>query len=212
VSTRPGLGASVIRRATVARKPGHRGEREVSRKPSCGESRSDPVEPVVHSCVFCAHDRGCNRRPAFPAPSVLKEGEFVASLGRIAPRECGRISCRCLKFESRRGSDLAYPPLEGEGRSRSAMRSIVRSERGGVTVSRLEQCRSWETVTPPRLAFRCAQCEPTLPLQGRVKMNHVAPKIEPRSRGVLNPRMRGDDGRKLRRPERRRSSHAKLPT
>jgi len=78
----------------------HRGEREVSRKPLCGESRSDPVEPVVHSCAFCAHDRGCNRHPAFPAPSVLQEGESDASLGRIAPRECGRISCRCLKFES----------------------------------------------------------------------------------------------------------------
>ena len=26
-----------------------------------------------------------------------------------------------------------------------------------------------ETVTPPRLAFRFAPCEPTLPLQGRVK-------------------------------------------
>src|SRR3984893_16465333 len=64
------------------------------------ESRSDPVEPVVHSCASCAHDRGCNRHPAFPAPSVLKEGEVDANLGRIAPREYERISSRCLKFES----------------------------------------------------------------------------------------------------------------
>jgi hypothetical protein len=87
------------------------GEREVSRKPSCGESRSDPVEPVVHSCVFCAHDRGCNRHPAFPAPSVLKEGESDASLGRIAPRECGRISSRCLKFEYEERRCFASLPI-----------------------------------------------------------------------------------------------------
>ena len=30
-----------------------------------------------------------------------------------------------------------YPPLEGEGRLRSAMRSIVRSKRGGVIYPRM---------------------------------------------------------------------------
>jgi hypothetical protein len=68
-----GLVASRIREATVARKP-VTGERKVSRNPSRRESRFDPVEPVVTSCASCAHDRGCNRHPAFPAPSVLGGG------------------------------------------------------------------------------------------------------------------------------------------
>src|ERR1700694_5413686 len=108
----------MIRKATVARKPGHRGEHEVSRKPLRGESRNDPVEPVVHSCAFCAHDRGCNRHPAFPAPSVFKEGEVDANLGRVAPRECERISSRCLKFESGMGSELRLPSPGGGGSTR----------------------------------------------------------------------------------------------
>jgi hypothetical protein len=33
---------------------------------------------VVHPCASCAHDRGCNRRPAFPAPSVFWEGNGYA--------------------------------------------------------------------------------------------------------------------------------------
>ena len=34
-----------------------------------------------------------------------------------------------------------------------------------------------ETVTPPRLAFRFAPCEPTLPLQGRVKEEPLQPEF-----------------------------------
>jgi hypothetical protein len=96
----PGLRWIVNPQGDGGKQAGHRGERAVSRNPSRGESRSDPVEPVVHSCVLCAHDRGCNRHPAFPAPSVSREGEADSNLGRIAPRECGRIYSRCLKFES----------------------------------------------------------------------------------------------------------------
>jgi hypothetical protein len=61
-------------RSDGGKKAGHRGERKVSRNPSRRESRFDPVEPVVTSCASCAHDRGCNRHPAFPAPSVLGGG------------------------------------------------------------------------------------------------------------------------------------------
>src|ERR1700736_2060650 len=57
--------------ATVAKEPGHRGEREVSRKPSRRESRMFPVEPVVlPPCFFLHGTHGCNRHPAFPAPSA----------------------------------------------------------------------------------------------------------------------------------------------
>jgi hypothetical protein len=63
-------------RSDGGKKAGHRGEREASRNPSRRESRFDPVEPVVISCASCAHDRGCNRHPAFPAPSAFLGGRF----------------------------------------------------------------------------------------------------------------------------------------
>nr|GAJ33030.1 hypothetical protein BDOA9_0122250 [Bradyrhizobium sp. DOA9] len=59
---------------------------------------------------------------------------------------------------SRSGS--VHPPLEGEGRSRAA--------RAGWVISQHGDC-PWGEITPPRLTFRCAPCEPTLPLQGRVR-------------------------------------------
>jgi hypothetical protein len=34
----------LIHKATVANKPGHRGERGISRKPLCRECRTDPVD------------------------------------------------------------------------------------------------------------------------------------------------------------------------
>ena len=34
-----------------------------------------------------------------------------------------------------------------------------------------------EAVTPPRLAFRFAQSEPTLPLQGRIRKKHMSDLI-----------------------------------
>jgi hypothetical protein len=57
--------------ATVTTKPGHRGEPEVSRKPSRAGMPGDPGATVVtNACAFyhCARGRGCNRHPAFPAP------------------------------------------------------------------------------------------------------------------------------------------------
>ena len=64
--------------ATVARKPGHRGERAISRKPLRREGRMFSAEPVC-SCAFCTthgtRDRGCSAHPVFPAPSAWCEGE-----------------------------------------------------------------------------------------------------------------------------------------
>ena len=53
--TRPDAGVKfcgAIREMTVARKPGHRGARRKPLKPLRGESRIDPVEPVVTTRVL----------------------------------------------------------------------------------------------------------------------------------------------------------------
>src|SRR3954465_5694453 len=73
------------------------------------------------------------------------------------------------------GGDFSYPPLGGGGGG-----GEEGGGGGGVTVSRLEQCAGGETVTPPRLAFRFALCEPTLPLQGRVRELQMRPMMRER--------------------------------
>src|ERR1035437_5602036 len=89
---------------TVARKPGHRGERGISRKPLRRESRIASAEPVCSCAFFCAllHTRPrVQRAPGFPCALLFFQRVAVdAKLGRIAPRECGRIFSRCLTFES----------------------------------------------------------------------------------------------------------------
>jgi len=110
---------SSIRKATVARKPGHRGDHVISRKPLRGESRDDPVEPVVYSCAFCAHDRGCNRRPAFPAPSHLERRENDP---QSSGRSCRENADACLlkRFPSHMGQHIVLLPSlrEAAGRGR----------------------------------------------------------------------------------------------
>src|SRR6266403_3246516 len=74
--------------ATVSNKPGHRGEREVSRKPLRGECRVISGVTVVTTLVcFLPCTRGCGRieRPAFPALSEFQ-------LGRIS-RQNSRETC-----------------------------------------------------------------------------------------------------------------------
>ena len=61
--------------ATVANKPGHRGEREISRKTIArGMPDVSGVTVVTNACAFYHCTRGCGRaeRPAFPAPSELR--------------------------------------------------------------------------------------------------------------------------------------------
>jgi hypothetical protein len=56
-------------KVTVAKGPGHRGEREVSRKPPRRESRRCSGSPVVLPRCFLLHGaHGCDRHPTFPAP------------------------------------------------------------------------------------------------------------------------------------------------
>jgi hypothetical protein len=71
--------------ATVSNKHGHRGEHEVSRKTIArgmpGRSGVTVVTTLV--CLFF-HTRGCGciARPAFPAPSVLREAkQFLQTSG-----------------------------------------------------------------------------------------------------------------------------------
>jgi hypothetical protein len=86
----------------VARKPGHRGERGVSRKPPRRESRIASAEPVCSCAFFCAclHTRPrVQRAPGFPCALFFQRAAIDAKLGRIAPRECGRTPSRCLTIE-----------------------------------------------------------------------------------------------------------------
>jgi hypothetical protein len=88
---------------TVARKPGHRGEHEISRNPLRREGRIASAEPVCSCACFCAllHARPrVQRAPGLPcALLLLSRAAIDAKLGRIAPRECGRTSSRCMTIE-----------------------------------------------------------------------------------------------------------------
>ena len=93
-SRRPDAGvkfAGNISRATVARKPGHRGEHEISRKPLRRESRIASAGPVC-SCAFFrairAHETaGAARIRLSLRPLVFQRAAIDAKLGRIAPRD-----------------------------------------------------------------------------------------------------------------------------
>jgi hypothetical protein len=101
--------AEMIREATVAKEPGHRGEREVSRKPLRRESRRDPVEPVVLPPCFLLHGtHGCDRHPAFPAPSVFQEGSRSRKTQAFYAVRCGPMPPCCLSDtgRDRRGLSL----------------------------------------------------------------------------------------------------------
>src|ERR1700737_961579 len=85
-----------IRGATVARKPVHRGEREVSRKPLRREGRPASAEPVC-SCAlayaqFARETAGVARTRLSLRPLFSKRVKSHAQLGRTTPRERERIS------------------------------------------------------------------------------------------------------------------------
>jgi hypothetical protein len=67
-------------RATVAKKPGHRGEHEVSRKPLRRESRAVSGSPVVPlPCFFCTGPMGAMGTRLSPAPSVQGGPKWMQS-------------------------------------------------------------------------------------------------------------------------------------
>src|SRR5712675_2731834 len=102
--------------ATVSNKPGHRGEREVSRKTIArgmpGETGVTVVTMLVCFVLFRTRGCGCIERPAFPAPSII-EGHRLAKLGRIAPRECGGASGIQRHCERREAIHLAAQRKNG---------------------------------------------------------------------------------------------------
>ena len=106
--------AESFREATVATKPGHRGEHEGNRKtiaqgkPGCFRFTCGPT-PVLS--LHGTH--GCNRHPAFPAPSSVKVGEVDANLGRTEPREQGRMSLLSDKLNLSRAGSVAAIPASG---------------------------------------------------------------------------------------------------
>ncbi len=104
-SARPGLDKTYPL-ATVANKPGHRGEHEISRKPlragMPGDSGVLVVTRVRSTNTKCTRDRGCNGHPAFPTPSLGRK--IYANLGRSAPRD------RVFVFE------IGEPSLRGAKR------------------------------------------------------------------------------------------------
>src|SRR5881397_436811 len=84
---------------TVSNKPGHRAEREVSRKTIARgmPGRSGVTVVTMLVCFILFRTRGCGRvgRPAFPAPSVSKGERFMHKLGRFTPRECKGVFDEC---------------------------------------------------------------------------------------------------------------------
>src|SRR5260221_1246012 len=82
--------------ATVSNKPGHRGEREVSRKTIArgmpGDFRCDRGDYARVLFYFAREAAGASSARHSLRP-LLSRGEwFLQDLGRIAPRECGVLT------------------------------------------------------------------------------------------------------------------------
>ena len=97
-SWRPDAGAKSLGmmtpEATVAKEPGHRGERDISVKTAAqgGPGRSGCTCGSCPVHFFRTGATGLSRGPAFPAPSHLMEGKRDAQPGPMAPRERGGTS------------------------------------------------------------------------------------------------------------------------
>ena len=71
----------------MSNKPGHRGEREVSRKTIArgmpGETGVTVVTMLVCFVSFRTRGYGCSERPAFPAPSEFLGERFLHNPGAL---------------------------------------------------------------------------------------------------------------------------------
>ena len=152
------VGGNEFPLATVARKPGHRGDHVISRKPLRGEGRMIPVEPVVlPPCFFLHGTHGCNRHPVFPAPSLFKEGGTSRpNLARIpAARMRRRASCLSTSLRgAERRSNLFFLCAATWIASRSL--SSGAHSRDPLARNDVEGCRSrlCHTTTLSRFAAR----------------------------------------------------------
>jgi hypothetical protein len=91
---------------TVARKPGHRGERVISRK-TIAQGRPDASAEPVCSCAFLfahfAHETaGAARTRSSLRPLISESATSMADLARNRRRDRGDVSggMPCLEFES----------------------------------------------------------------------------------------------------------------
>jgi hypothetical protein len=70
---------------TVAKEPGHRGERDISRKTiACGNAGRSGVLVVARvrsTNTKGTRDRGCSGHPAFPTPFVFQGERFINGSG-----------------------------------------------------------------------------------------------------------------------------------
>src|SRR5260221_7280999 len=83
--------------ATVSNKPGHRGEREVSRKTIArgmpGLLRCTCGDYARVLCLISHARLWVHWPPGFPCALCSQRRErFLQNLGRLAPRECGVVS------------------------------------------------------------------------------------------------------------------------
>ena len=94
-SAQPGLDKTYPR-TTVTKKPGHRGELEISRKTiACGNAGRFRCTRCEYSCAFlqplCAHE-AAGALGARHSPRPPRGRKINANLGRIAPRDRERAS------------------------------------------------------------------------------------------------------------------------
>src|SRR3984957_4395956 len=79
--------------AMVARKPGHQGEREISRKTIArgmpGDSGVTVVTVTGKACFFCPARLRARWAPGIPCALTFEAKDFLHNPGEIAPRECG---------------------------------------------------------------------------------------------------------------------------
>src|SRR5207253_9810615 len=116
--------------ATVARKPVHRGERDISRK-TIAQGKPDCLRwTCMLVCVFLVHlahetaGAACIRLSL--CPPLLGRVRTDAKLGRMAPRECGRAYLPIVI--AREGGRSITPRLLGSSTAASGY-WIVRSSR-----------------------------------------------------------------------------------
>ena len=141
-----------------------------------------PLNLYAHVRTFLlmhdAHETaGAARTRSSPRPLLR------VALRPLFSRDANENVCLGQNHVARMRRRVSYPPLEGEGR--------LRSRRGGVKLRNEAVLTHNNDATPPRLTFRCASCEPTLPLQGRVRWSRcLLSRLTTRRMG---PRVRGDD-------------------
>jgi hypothetical protein len=120
-----------LSQATVANKPGRRGEHEISRKTIArgmpGDFRCDRGDYARVLCFY--RTRGCGRggRPAFPAPSEFRGQTFWVKLAWMRG-EIAKLCLRTTLFENRiRGNSLsATAPLSASSpRKRGPITTLV---------------------------------------------------------------------------------------